>query len=152
MLQVLHSLYNFSPKCYPKLKRLVEAWQISIPKPTKTSGTCWIEHKVNAMKIALENYGAFLSHIESLLHFHSIAAKREELKGYLKKWKDYSAYLPRYPFSHTLFKLRFLTGVAWPDQSCLKLHALINTTLGETAGWIWTHWKQQNKLSRGYSG
>ena len=66
MLGVLHSLYNACPKRYRELKRLAEAWQTSIPKPTKATGTRWIEHKINAMKIALENYGAFPSHIESL--------------------------------------------------------------------------------------
>ena len=88
MLQVLHSLYNARPKRYRELKRLAEACQISIPKPTKATGTCWIEHKVNAMKIVLENYGAFLSHIESLSQTDSNATKREELKGYFNKWKD----------------------------------------------------------------
>lgn len=80
MLRVLHSLYNASPKRYRELKRLAEAWQTSIPKPTKATGIRWIKHKTNAMKIALENYGAFLSHIESLSQTDSNAAKREELR------------------------------------------------------------------------
>ena len=66
MLRVLHLLCNASPKHYRELKRFAEAWQISIAKPTKATGTSWIEHKINAMNIALKNYCAFLSHIESL--------------------------------------------------------------------------------------
>ena len=48
-------LCNVSPKRYRELKRFAEAWQISIAKPTKATGTSWIEHKINAMNIALEN-------------------------------------------------------------------------------------------------
>ena len=55
MLRVLHLLFNVSPKRYRELKRFAEAWQISIAKPTKATGTSWIEHKINAMNIALEN-------------------------------------------------------------------------------------------------
>jgi hypothetical protein len=82
MFQVLHSLYNARPKRYRELKHLAEAWETSILKPTKATGTRWIEHKVNAMKIALEHYGAFLSHIESLSQTDSNPVKRAELKGY----------------------------------------------------------------------
>ncbi|CAB4039656.1 Hypothetical predicted protein [Paramuricea clavata] len=78
MLRVLHSLYNASPKRYRELKQLAEAWETSILKPTKATGTRWIEHKVNAMKIALEHYGAFLSHIESLSQTDSNPVKRAE--------------------------------------------------------------------------
>jgi hypothetical protein len=42
MLRVLHSLHNASPKHYRELKQLAEAWQISIPKPTKATGASWI--------------------------------------------------------------------------------------------------------------
>ena len=42
------------------------------------------------MKIMLENYGAYISHVESLSQTDSQALKRAELKGYLLKWKDAS--------------------------------------------------------------
>ena len=38
----------------------------------------------------LENYGAYISHVESLSQTDSQALKRAELKGYLLKWKDAS--------------------------------------------------------------
>ena len=73
---------------------------MSIPKPIKTTGTWWIEHKVNAMKIVLKSYGVFLSHIESLSQTDSNPAKQQELKGYLNKWKDDS-----YPIHLDIFGL-----------------------------------------------
>ena len=38
----------------------------SVPKPSKSYGTRWIDHKLTSMKIMLENYGAYISHVESL--------------------------------------------------------------------------------------
>ena len=67
-----------------------EAWEKSVPKPSKSYGTRWIDHKLTSMKIMLENYGAYISHIESLSLTDSQPLKRAELKGYLLKWKDAS--------------------------------------------------------------
>ena len=61
-----------------------------MPKPSKSYGTHWIDHKLTSMKIMLENYGAYISHIESLSQTDSQPLKRAELKGYLLKWKDAS--------------------------------------------------------------
>ena len=84
MLQVLHSLYNASPKRYTVGRGLADINS----KMTKATGTCWTEHKVNAMIIALESYGAFFNHIESLSESDSNPAKQAELQGYFNKWKD----------------------------------------------------------------
>ena len=61
-----------------------------MPKSSKSYGTCWIDHTFTSMKIMLENYGAYISHVESLSQTDSQALKRAELKGYLLKWKDAS--------------------------------------------------------------
>ena len=42
------------------------------------------------MQIVLENYGAFLAHVESLSHTDLQAQKRSELKGYYQRWTDAS--------------------------------------------------------------
>ncbi|XP_028408661.1 zinc finger protein 862-like [Dendronephthya gigantea] len=117
MLRVLHALYNASPKRYSEPKQLAEAWQTSIPKPTKATGTRWIEHKVNAMKIALENYGAFLSHIESLSQTDLNPTKRAELERVSEQMERcYISNLPGnlfgYPFSHTSLKFGFSARIA----------------------------------------
>ena len=61
-----------------------------MPKPSKSYGTRWIDRKLASMKIMLENYGSYSSHVESLSQTDSQALKRAELKGYLLKWKDAS--------------------------------------------------------------
>ena len=65
-------LHKKSPKHLQELKRIAEAWKKSKPKPSKSYGTPWIDHKV------------------SLSQTDSQALKRAELKGYLLKWKDAS--------------------------------------------------------------
>ena len=90
MLMKFYYLYQKSPKRLRELKRIAEAWEKSVPKPSKSYGTHWIDHKFTSMKIMLENYGAYISHIESLFQTDSQALKRAELKGYLLKWKDVS--------------------------------------------------------------
>ena len=90
MLMKFCYLYKKSPKHLGELKRIAEALEKSVPKPSKSYGTRWIDHKLTSMKIMLENYGAYISHIESLSQTDSQALKRAELKGYLLKWKDAS--------------------------------------------------------------
>ena len=48
------------------LHELSSAYQESIPKPTKANGTIWLEHKYAAIKIALENFEAYIPHLEEL--------------------------------------------------------------------------------------
>ena len=83
-------MYQKSPKQLRELRRVAEAWEQSVPKPTKACGTHWINHKCNAMEIILENYGAFMTHVESLSQTDSSWESRAKLKGYLKQWKDAS--------------------------------------------------------------
>jgi hypothetical protein len=45
MLMKLHYLYEKSPKRLRELRELATAYEGGIPKPTKATGTRWIEHK-----------------------------------------------------------------------------------------------------------
>ena len=88
MLVKFYYLYQKSPKRLQELKRIAEAWEKSVRKPSKSYGTRWIDHKLTSMKIMLESYGAYISYVESLSQTDSQALKRANLKGYLLKWKD----------------------------------------------------------------
>ena len=79
MLIKLHYMYQKSPKRLHELKRMSEACEKSVPKPSKSHG--WIDHKLKSMQTALENYGVFLAHEESLSQTDSQAQKQSELKG-----------------------------------------------------------------------
>ena len=81
MLMKLYYLYQKSPKRYRELKELGEIYEKTIPKPTKANGTRWIDHKYRAMKKVLDNYGAYMTHLESLSHTDSQVHKRSEMQG-----------------------------------------------------------------------
>ena len=88
MLMKFYYLYKKSPKCLQELKCIEDTWVKSVPKPSKSYGTRWIDHKLTSIKIMLENYGAYISYVELLSQTDPQALKRAELKGYLLKWKD----------------------------------------------------------------
>ena len=98
MLTKLYYLYQKSPTRYRELRELSEVYEKSIPKPTKACGTRWIDHKYRAMQKVLQNYGAYMVHLESLSQTDSQAFKRAEIQGSLKKWKhaSYPIYMSVY--------------------------------------------------------
>ena len=98
MLRKLYYLYQKSPKRYQGLKELSEAYEKTITKPAKAHGTRWIDHKSCAMTKVLSNYGAYITHLESLSQTDSQALKQSELEGHSKKWKDtmYPMYMAIY--------------------------------------------------------
>ena len=65
-----------------------EVWQKSVPKPSKSHGTRWIDHKLKSMQIVLENYSVFPAHVESMSQTDLQAQKWSELKGYYQRWTD----------------------------------------------------------------
>jgi hypothetical protein len=64
------------------------------------------EHKVNAMRIALENYGAFVTHIESISESDSNPAKQAELQGYFNNGK-----MLQFPYTWQFTWMSFLPYV-----------------------------------------
>ena len=88
MLTKLYYLYQKSPKRLQQLRELNDAYEKSIPKPTKAYGTRWVDFKFQAMERILGNYGPYMTHLEQLAHSDSQPKRREEIKGYLNKWQD----------------------------------------------------------------
>ena len=84
----LYYMYEKSPKRLQGLKELSVAYEESIPKPAKATGTRWLEHKYSAMKIALENFSACVTHFEDLAHTDSGWEKGAKIKGWLNLWKE----------------------------------------------------------------
>ena len=44
-------------------------------RPVKASGTHWISHKVNAMKLCLDKWGLYIQHLENMTNDKSIFAE-----------------------------------------------------------------------------
>ena len=91
MLVFLYYLYQKSSKWLQALKELGKALGEDITKPVKASGTCWIAHRYNAMKVLLKHYGAYMTHLEELANTDNSLEKRAEIKGFLKK-RDHVKY------------------------------------------------------------
>ena len=91
-------LYQKSPKRLRELKEFAEIYEKSVPKPAKAGGTRWIDHKFCAMSVILQNYGIYITHLESLAQTDSQSLKRAEIEGFVKKWEyaKYPLYLALY--------------------------------------------------------
>ena len=88
MLTKLYYLYPKSLKRLQQLRELNDAYEKSIPKPTKDYGARWVDFKFQAMERILGNYEPYITHLEQLAHSDSPPKIREEIKGYLNKWQD----------------------------------------------------------------
>ena len=86
MLRKIYYLYKNSPKRLRELKEFGRIFEKTVQKPSKSTGTHWIAHKVRVMEIILANYSIFMAHIESLSQTDSQALKRAEIEGLAKKW------------------------------------------------------------------
>ena len=84
MLTKLYYLYLKNPKRYHELKELSKAYNKTILKPLKAGDTCWVDYKYGARSLVLENYGAYISHLESLVQTESQALKRAQMVGHKK--------------------------------------------------------------------
>ena len=98
MLTFLYKLYQNSSKRLKALKELGVALGEKPPKPVKASGTRWIGHRYNAIKIVLKHYGAYMTHLEELANNDSQAEKRDQIRGYLNKWEH-----GKYPISMAVY-------------------------------------------------
>lgn len=98
MLVFLYKLYQNSSKRLKALKELGDALGEKVPKPVKASGTRWIGHRYNAIKILLKHYGSFMTHLQELAINDSQAEKRAQIKGFLNKWEH-----AKYPISMAVY-------------------------------------------------
>ena len=56
-------------------------------KPKRASGTRWIAHKLDALKLVLDKYGIFIQHLQKMSKNVAYnAMDRAKFKGWLRKW------------------------------------------------------------------
>ena len=76
-------------------------------KPVRSCGTCWITHKLNAMRLLVDKFGLYMQHLENITKDKSYKTQMQsKVKGYLKTWKKPSTLL------HLCFYIDLLTPVA----------------------------------------
>lgn len=95
MLLRLYYIYENSPKKCRELTKVVSSLRECFEleeggvRPLRSSGSRWISHKWNAMKLVLAKYGAYTSHLISLSEDHSLkSSNRSKIKGYSSKWTN----------------------------------------------------------------
>ena len=98
----------------------------TIPKPTKAYRTRWIDHKLQTLRIGLENYdyGPFICHIKSLWQTDSQPKRRAQLIGFIKRWKNASLPLSMSIYLDVLPPMRQLSLSFQKDR-----HDPVKTTL-----------------------
>ena len=58
-------------------------------RPLRAYGNRFVSHKVAAINQFIEQYGAYINHLISLIEDSSVKpADKQKLKGYLDKWKE----------------------------------------------------------------
>ena len=95
MLLRLYSLYSRSPKKLRELTDLVSDLKqvFEFPEsgdtPLRSEGSRWISHKRQALQRIIEHYGAYMSHLMTLIEDSSVSsADRSRLRGFLVKWQQ----------------------------------------------------------------
>ena len=95
MLLHLYYLSLKSPKKCTELESIVTdlkgAFELSEGggRPIRACGTCWVCHKLSALRRVLSKYGAYTAHLATLSEDSSVKpADRTKFKGYLRKWVD----------------------------------------------------------------
>ena len=88
MLCKLYYLYQKSPKRLSELRELSEAYDKTVPKPSKATWTRWIDHKYRAMDLFFKYFGPHMSHLEQLGQTDLQALKRTEICGLVKEMEE----------------------------------------------------------------
>ena len=88
-------LYENSPKRLRGLYALHTAYKQTFEfeqgslKSKRATGSRWISHKLNALKILVDKHGLFIQHLETLSCVKSVKpTDQAKLKGFLRKWKS----------------------------------------------------------------
>ena len=85
MLCKFYYLSQKSSESLSEFRELSEAYDKAVPKPSKATGTLWINHKYRAMELFFKHFGPYMSHLERLEQTGSQALKRTEICGLVKK-------------------------------------------------------------------
>ena len=97
----LYYLYEKSPKkcgeladLHQELKTVYE-FDAGGLKALRSSGTRWVSHKLNAMRLLIDKFGLYMHHLQNMVSdVKSYSSdQRAKIKGFIKKWKKTSVLL-----------------------------------------------------------
>ena len=123
MLLHLYYIYEKYPKKCRELEKIINDLKQFIEfddagiKPVRACGSCWVLHKLSAMKRVISKFGAYSSHLKALSEDTSIKyANRAKLRGYSTKWSDAKYILGCAFFSDLLSPYAVLSKVLQQDS------------------------------------
>ena len=91
-------------------------------RPLRACSTTFVAHKVAALGRLVDRFGAYLCHLATMTEDRSITSTdRQNLKGYLLKWRD-SKFLIGCAFFHDLLKPMAMFCKILQDELCGMSH------------------------------
>lgn len=85
----MYYMYEKSPKKMRGLDEIYKAYKETFDfaegslKPKRASGTRWIAHKLDALKLLVDNFGIIMQHLETISYDKSVnSADQAKLRGY----------------------------------------------------------------------
>ena len=129
LLQVYY-VYERSPKKCRELEEIVSELKgcldsTEMPKeggtrPLRASGTRFITHKVAALNRIIDRFGAYISHLLSLIENPKVkSTDKAKLCDYVKKWKNFKVLLGCACFADLLKPASILCKVLQEDELCI---------------------------------
>ena len=138
LLLRIYYLYEKSPKkCHElnevvaELKQCLKSGDQGGNRPLKACSTRFVAHKVAALEIIIECFGAYVSHLSSLTEDTSVrAVDRQKLVGYVHKWRNAKMLLGCAYFHDVLKPMSVLCKALQSDEICVvrALEAILKTT------------------------
>ena len=129
LVQVYY-VYEKSPKKCRELEEIVSELKgcldsTEMPeeggtRPLRASGTRFITHKVAALNRIIDRFGAYISHLLSLIKNPKVkSTDKAKLCGYVKKWKNFKVLLGCACFADLLKPASILCKVLQEDELCI---------------------------------
>ena len=140
MLLRLYYLYEKSPKKCRELDDIVTELKACLDsddfshkgglRPLRACGTRFVSHKVMALSRVLERFGAYLSHLCSLIEDPTVkSVDKQKLKGYALQWRNAKILVGCAFFLDLLKPASILCKVLQKDEICVMgaIEAFIKT-------------------------
>ena len=126
----VYYLYEKSPKKCRELETVIEELQACFThtefptksghKPLRACGTRFVPHKVAALDRLIDHFGPYLSHLINLIDDpRTKPVNRQNLKGYLLKWRDGNMLLGSAYFCDLLKPSSTLCKILQEDEVCV---------------------------------
>ena len=97
-------------------------------KPVKATGTCWIDHRMQAMQRLIDKYGLYCQHLQHAIPERKSAKDRAMLKGKFQKLIDAKVLLQSCLFVDVLSAAKqFILVTPKSDIDIISIVAIVDS-------------------------